>query len=378
MTPKATRHDGLVLVHDYLTQRGGAERVLLDLCEAFPDAPVVTSLYDPDATFAAFADLDVRTLALDRSATLRHDHRRALPLLAPAFSAHRVDAPVVLCSTSGWAHGVRVSGRKLAYCFTPARWLYQRERYLRGFGALPRAALTALGPALVRWDRWAAGTVDAFATSSTAVQERIVDLYRREAECIPPAPALSADGPRRPLAGLDGPFVLCVSRLMPYKNVDAVIGAADHLERHSLVVVGTGPERDRLRGLAGPRVRFTGRIDDDVLHWLYDEADCLVAPSYEDYGLTPLEAAAHGTPTVALRFGGYLDTVVEGRTGTFVDRPTADDLAAGIDRCLRTEWSADRLRGRAEDFSRARFLARIRDWVERRGSPGSGTGRPGG
>src|SRR5436189_353008 len=118
----------IALVHDYLTQRGGAERVVLSLTRAFPDAPLYTSLYDPAGTFREFADVDVRPLALNAIATLRQRHRLALPLLAAAFSRLEVPADVVVCSSSGWAHGAQVEGRKVVYCHTPARWLYQPDR----------------------------------------------------------------------------------------------------------------------------------------------------------------------------------------------------------------------------------------------------------
>ena len=126
----------IALVHDYLTQRGGAERVALSLTRAFPGAPLHTSLYEPAATFPAFAAVDVRPLPLNRLGPLRRNHRLALPLLAPAFSRLRVDADVVICSSSGWAHGARVTGRKIVYCHTPARWLYQPGRYLRAIKSI--------------------------------------------------------------------------------------------------------------------------------------------------------------------------------------------------------------------------------------------------
>ena len=124
----------VVLVHDYLTARGGAERVALSMTRAFPDAPLVTSLYDPLATFPEFRDKRVETMPVNRLRTLRRHYRMALPLLAPSFSAVRVDADVVVCSSSGWAHGIRSDGRKLVYCDTPARWLYEPDHYLPGHG----------------------------------------------------------------------------------------------------------------------------------------------------------------------------------------------------------------------------------------------------
>ena len=151
------------IVHDYLTQKGGAERVVLALCRAFPDAPVYTSLYDRATTFPEFRDRDVRSLWLDRATPLRKRHRLALPFLPLAFATTRVDAEVVVCSSSGWAHGVRTDGRKVVFCHSPPKWLYRREDYLgeRPSGAA-RAGLRVLDPYLRRFDRRAAASADTY------------------------------------------------------------------------------------------------------------------------------------------------------------------------------------------------------------------------
>ena len=118
----------VAIAHDYLTQRGGAERVVLAMLRAFPGATVHTLLYDPEGTFPEFREAHVVTSPLNRLGPLRRDHRLALPLLAPSFSRLEIAADVVVCSSSGWSHGARVEGRKVVYCHTPARWLYQPDR----------------------------------------------------------------------------------------------------------------------------------------------------------------------------------------------------------------------------------------------------------
>ena len=122
----------VALVHDYVTQRGGAERVVLAMAAALPGAPLYTSLYEPASTYEEFGSIDIRTSPLDRVALLRRKHRLALPLLAATFSRMHVDADVVLCSSSGWAHGARTDGRKIVYCHSPAKWLYAPDRYFNG------------------------------------------------------------------------------------------------------------------------------------------------------------------------------------------------------------------------------------------------------
>src|SRR5438128_3923581 len=140
------------------------------MLEAFPDASLYTSLFDPEGTFPAFGDAQVHTSRLDRLPLIRRDHRLALPLLAPAFARLEVAADVVLCSSSGWAHGARTEGRKVVYCHTPARWLYQRDRYLRGSGPAARIALRTLHSYLLRWDRHASASADRYLANSTAVR----------------------------------------------------------------------------------------------------------------------------------------------------------------------------------------------------------------
>jgi hypothetical protein len=139
---------------------------VLAIARAYPDAPIYTSLFDPDTTYPEFSDLDVRPAALNHVALLRGRHRLALPVLAPTFSAMRVDADVAICSSSGWAHGARVSGRKIVYCHAPARWLYQSDRYFAGRGATTTTSFRVLAPILAAWDRRAAASADVYLANS--------------------------------------------------------------------------------------------------------------------------------------------------------------------------------------------------------------------
>jgi glycosyltransferase involved in cell wall biosynthesis len=353
----------VALVHDYLTQRGGAERVLLSMLKAFPSAPLFTSLYEPSTTFPEFASHDVRPLSLDRLSTLRRNHRLALPLLSAAFSRLRVDADVVLCSSSGWAHGVRTSGRKVVYCYTPARWLYQRAAYVRDAPAATGLALSLLTPALTRWDRRAAWSADRYVTSGSAVRDRIREAYGIEAEVLPPPVVIDLQAERMRPGGVAPGFLLCVSRLLPYKNIDAVMAAFAELRSERLVIVGAGPDEGRLRAAAPRNVRLLGRVGDPELRWLYANCQGVVAASYEDYGLTPLEAAAFGKPAAVLRWGGFTDTVVEGGTGLFFDRPKPRAVRDAIGALLTTAWDAARLREHAARYSEEAFIRRLREVV---------------
>jgi glycosyltransferase involved in cell wall biosynthesis len=364
----------VAIVHDYLTQRGGAERVVLSMLKAFPGAPLYTSFYDPGSTFPEFADADVRTLPLDGIRPLRKHHRLALPLLAPAFSRCRVRADVVVCSSSGWAHGVSVEGRKVVYCYSPARWLYQPARYLGEGRPLAGCALGAMRSYLLAWDRRAAATADSYVTTSRAVAANIRHAYGIEASLVPPPHALDPLGPGREVGGVEPGFVLCVSRLLAYKNLEPVVDALRASPDLRLVLVGTGPEGRRLMAETPANVCLLGSVTDDELRWLYRECAGLIAASYEDYGLTPLEAAAFGKPSAVLRWGGFLDTVIDGETGVYFDRPDALSIQAALRAMNDGHFSPTVLQGHAGRYSEARFIKALRIAVMGKASGNDGCG----
>lgn len=366
---------GVVLAHDYATQRGGAERVALTIATAFPGSPMYTTLYEPRDTFPGFEQLDVRTSELNRVGLLRRNHRLALPLLASAVNAERLQGSVLVASSTGWAHGYRGADHTVVYCHAPARWLYQKDRYL-GSHTNPgvrgqvrhlaaRAAMAGLMAPLRHWDARGAQRADVYLANSTVTQRAIAEVYGIEAEVLSPPPALMPGGDERAVPGMEEGFLLCVARLLPYKNVDAIIEAVNRTPGQRLVVVGIGPDLERLQAMAGPDVHLVGRVEDDQLRWLYRHCSALVAASYEDYGLSPLEAGSFGKPSVVLRDGGYLDTVVEGVTGVFFDSPTAGAIQEGIRDLAAAPWSVNDIRTNVDRFAEGRFVRRLHDIVER-------------
>ena len=318
----------VAIAHDYLTQRGGAERVVLTLLKAFPEATVHTTLYDPEGTYPEFADAKVVTSPLNRVGALRRDHRRALPLLAPAASRPGSTPDVTIVSSSGWAHGFDIPGRSIVYCYSPARWLYQSDALPRRSGQPRPSALRPHGTAPRPGPLGQAGgrsRSDRYLAISEVVRERIRRRTASTRTSSPPPTAWTQPLRRsRSPSSLDWQdgYLLLVSRLLPYKNVDVAIDAARQSGRR-LVIIGRGPEEARLRAALPINVRMLNGLTDEQMRWAYAHADVLVAPSHEDFGLTPLEAAAFGVPTVALRGGGYLDTILDGETGLFFDRPSS-------------------------------------------------------
>lgn len=362
----------IAIAHDYLTQRGGAERVVLAMSRAFPDAAIHTLLYDPGNTFPEFAGKDVRVSALNKVGVLQRNYRAALPVLPFAAASTFIDADIVLTSSSGWAHGFRTSGRKLVYCYTPARWLYLRDEYLGdGVSLAKRAALGITSPYLRAWDRRAVQTCGRYLTLSNVVQQRIDDVYGITADVLPAPVSMTADDPVEPIAEVQNwlsasasekPY-LCVARLLPYKNVDAVI-AAFAANGRPLIVVGRGPEAARLHRMKTPNITMLSDLTDAQLNWLYQGCRALVAASYEDYGLTTIEAGIWGRPAIVLRGGGYLDTVEDGISGLFFDRPTADAIGDAVSRFESSTFEPEKIRKHVAQFSETRYIEKLHAVVD--------------
>ena len=363
-------HVRVAIAHDYLTQRGGAERVVLAMAHAFPDAPIHTTLYDPEETFPEFAALDVRTSRLNKVRYLRRHHRAALPFLPGAVSSMRINADVVLVSSSGWAHGVASTGRKLVYCYTPARWLHQQRRYLGDHSSRSTAvALKLLSPWLRRWDYRAARTASDYVTISSVVQDRVHSVYGLSSTVVP-APRPNTDMcPSEPMQAVESwlageGFELCVSRLLPYKNVDQIVAAYQDEPRRRLIIVGSGPQKQALRAASGDNVLFLEAVSDGQLAWLYRRSRALIAISYEDFGLTPLEAAAFGKPCIVLRWGGFVETMVENLTAVFIEVPEPDHVRRALEQLDAREWDADRIIEHAARYHEDVFVENIRDLVK--------------
>lgn len=352
----------VAIAHDYLTQFGGAERVVLAMMRAFPEADVYTTLYEPHATFPEFRDRRVHTSWLNRFAPLRREHRAALPLLPAASSSLDVDADVVLCSSSGWAHGFRTTGVKIVYCHSPARFVYLPGEYLGRSGRALSPFLGLARPWLRRWDRRAQAESPLYLANSRVVADRVRRYYGREAVVVPAPHTMDVLGEQSPidLPWPEADYDLLVSRLMPYKNVDVALRAYAQMPDRRLVVVGRGPLLTTLRTQATENVQIVGGVSDAQLRWAYAHSALLIAPALEDYGLTPLEAAAFGVPTVALRAGGYLETVDEGVSGHFFDHADEAHLVPAVRAAAQRPWSSSGICNHASDFGEQQFAQRLR------------------
>jgi glycosyltransferase involved in cell wall biosynthesis len=361
----------VALVHDYLVQMGGAERVLAHFMRQFPGAPIYTSVHDARRAFPEFRPELVRTSFLQKLPCARRHYQKYLSLYPLAFEQFDLrDYDLVLSSSSAFAKGVitRPETCHICYCHTPMRfaWDYHTFRARERWGIVAETALPLLIRRLRLWDRLSADRVDHFIANSRVVANRIRKHYGREAVVIPPPIDVQQ---YRPLTGVErevgaaSEAYLVLSRLAPYKRVDLAVEAFNILKR-PLVIVGEGRDLGRLRRMAGPTIRFLGRLPDEQVKEYLARCRALIFPGEEDFGLVPVEAMASGIPVIAYAAGGALETVDEGVTGVFFDAPSAQALAAAVRRSDQIRWEPERIRHRAGRFDVKRFDEQIGQFVE--------------
>ncbi len=360
----------VALVHDLLVSYGGSEQVLLEMHAMFPDAPIYTTMYDPSRLPPRFASLPVRTSFLQRVPAASRYYGAAVPLMPAAFHGFDLRGyDLVLSSAHAFAKAVRVPNGTVhvCYCYTPLRyaWSHQDEYLAR----MPlRPALAPAGRAVLNvlrgWDLDASKGVDRFVAISETVRERIAKFYGRDSEVVYAPVDLTRFAPAAERPREKDAAVLVVSRLFPYKRVDAAVEACTRLGIR-LKVIGRGPEMARLRRLAGPTVTFLGEVDDRTLEEEYRSCRMLLFTSDEDFGLAPLEAMASGRPVLALNRGGARETVIAGVTGDFYADAGVDALADALQRFREDDYDPQACAARAAEFSPRRFRSELLDVCER-------------
>jgi glycosyltransferase involved in cell wall biosynthesis len=353
----------VALVHDYLTEMGGAERVVEAMTRTFPGAPLYTSAFSPSAC-PTFAGLDVRTSFAQRLTSRKGAAKALFFALPAAFRSLDLSAfDTVVSSSSGFAHHVRprTDALHICYCHNPPRFLWQPEEYFRG-----RTTLRwTLEPALAgfrRLDRAAAGRVGSYLANSETVRKRIRATYGRDATVLYPPVDTSLYEP----TGERSERFLVVSRLLPYKRIDLAVDAATSAGL-PLDVVGEGPDRARLEARAGKTVRFFGRVPDDEVRDLLSRCTALILPGAEDFGLTVVEAQAAGRPPIVYGAGGALESVEDGVSGFVFAEQSIPALVAAMHRAaLDDRIKPDALREAALRFDVDEFTRRLEGIVSRR------------
>jgi glycosyltransferase involved in cell wall biosynthesis len=352
----------VALVHDFLLDLRGAERVFLAMCDVWPDADIYTAVYDEDGTEGRFSHRRVHTSFLQRLHVSSHSFRPLLPLYPAAIESFELSGyDVVVSSSSAWAHAVICDDPTVHvwYCHNPFRYAWNdRDRTLAARDPLTRSLLSLIFRRWRQWDCRAAERVDRYLTNSRTTQARIRAYFGREAAIVHPP---VETGRFRP--GPVGEHYLVLSELMPHKRIDTAIRAFNRLGR-PLIVAGDGPDSRRLRRLAGPNVSFAGRVSDSEVERLLSSCRALVLTAIEEFGIAAVEAQAAGRPVIALRGGGALETIREGITG-FLWAGGPDELAAAVEAFDDTAVDPRLCVENAARFDADRFKEALPQEVER-------------
>ncbi len=348
----------VALVHDWLTGMRGGERVLEEFCQLFPGASLFTLIHRRGSVSRRIESMPIHTSFLNRIPWARNHYPYLLPLYPIAISTLDLSGfDLILSISHAAAKGIRKPPGSLhiCYCLTPMRYLWDMKNdYFQNTGALglKRAALGTISSSLRRWDCATARKVDYFIADSRLVQDRISRCYERTSDVIYPPVNTGFFKPSSDGASRD--FYLLVSALVPYKRVDIAIEAFRRLESR-LIIVGSGPDREKLQSKATKNIELKGYVTNEELRDLYRNARAVIITAREDFGLVSLEAQACGCPVLAYGAGGSLETVEDGQTGVFYFERTLEGLIDGLRRLETTWFDPARLRRNAEQFSRERF-----------------------
>lgn len=367
----------VAIVHDYLNQRGGAERVVAVLHEMFPRAPIFTSIVDRGSLLPELKEADIRASWMQRlPGVLKYFKHYVLfyPSAIESFDLSGYD--IIISSSSAFAKGA-VKGKgalHVCYCYTPMRFAWNFEGYMGKESVSPvaKAALPFFMRRLKKWDIDTSSRPDFYIAISSIVKERIKKCWGRESTVIFP-PVETAKFSSAPLPAGPGKYYLAVSRLNAYKRLDLAIDAFNSMKL-PLIIAGEGPAKQALKAMSGPTIEFAGRVDDKDLPKLYAGCKALIFPGEEDFGLTPLEANAAGRPVIAYRAGGALDTVADGVSGVFFNEQTLASLVKAVTQFERTSKRFDpaRIREHALKFDKAVFMEKIREFIAQRYSEKTG------
>lgn len=370
----------VALVHDFLVQRGGAEKVLETLCEMFPKAPIYTIIYDKEKLGEKFGDREIKTSFLQKfpKFILRKYRRYLLPfmLIAPETFDLR-DFDLVISSSGAWSKGIvtRLNTIHIAYLHSPMRFVWDyNEKYLQAIGKKIGLCKRIFLSYLRIWDYEATQRPDILIANSKYTQKRLRKYYRRESEVIyPPVFNENKDinhlamnvGDDSVIQGLEKntnnkKYFLVVSRLSAYKKVDLVVKAFNKLEL-PLIVIGEGEQEKYLRKIANKNVKILGWKKEKNLQKYYQNARALVFPTVDDFGITIVEAMNYGIPVIAIRKGGANEVVEERISGEFFDAQTVEVLSDGVRRFVANEkkYNKDIIIKKAEKFSKEKFKEKV-------------------
>ena len=352
----------IALTADWLPVFGGAEHVIAEFLQLWPDAPLYTTVAKRGA-LGPLDSADIHVSTLQKWYTLLGKHEPLLPWMPRAME--RMDLrgyDVILSSSHAVGKGIipPSNATHVCYCHTPMRYAWEmEEQYLSDFGVpgFLKPTIRKRLKTVRRWDLTTAKRVDVFVANSSTTQERIKRIYNRESTVLPPPVSSHFSEAPLPEAGR-GDYYFAIGRLVPYKRFDLLIDVANALQL-PLKIAGTGKEREALRKKAGPTIELLGFVPDSQLSDLYRNAKALLFPQFEDAGVVPLEAQASGTPVIAYGKGGALDTVKDGETGLFFAEQSVESLKDALQRFEGMRFDPAVIREHTRQYSSERFREEI-------------------
>lgn len=355
-------HKKIAIVHDWLTNMGGAEQVIINFKEIYPEAPIYTTFYTPENLDEKLRNIDVRTSFLQKKKKVTN-HQKYFPFMPLAFENFNLNEyDIILSSSSSCAKGVitKPGSIHVCYCHTPMRYAWEKkDEYIEGMGKFKKKLVKLLLHYMRMWDLMSASRVDYFIANSTEVKKRIEKHYKRDAIVINPPVRCNMFN----ISNVDRDYFLVLSRLVKYKRFDLAVEACSKLGK-KLIVIGDGPEREKLEKLANENVTFLGRQPDEVVKKYLSECKALLFPGEEDFGIVPVEAQACGRPVIAYGKGGVLDSVIDGETGVFFEEQSVESLSKAIEKFETMVFSKEKIRENALSFDESVFQQKIKNYIE--------------
>ncbi len=364
----------LAIYHDWLTNYGGAERVIETLHSIYPSAPIYTSVFSPHKLPPIFKKMDISTSFLQKIPGATSYYQKLFPLMPLAFEKFCTKKyDVVISSSHSFSKGIITTPATLhiCYCYTPTRYFWDfYHLYLRRVGKISRTFGYLITNYLRLWDFCAAQRADEFIAISQTVARRILKYYHRESTVIYPPVNTSFFTPSTELrenhqSTITNPqsYYLVVSRLVPYKKIDIVIAAFRDIPDKKLKIVGDGSEETHLKKLSSPNVSFISSVSDEKLREYYRGCRAVIFPAEEDFGLVPVEAQATGTPVIAYKSGGATETVKEGITGELFYPQTKEAIVDKIKKFENKKYSPEIIREHSLLFDEEIFKEKISKFI---------------
>ena len=363
LNSKQLKHLKIAIVCDWLTNQGGAEKVILGLHQLFPDAPIYTSLYNPDK-LKGFERAEIHTSFIQKIPGAVTHHQLFLYLMPRAFESFDLDKyDIIISSSHSCAKGIIVKPGTLhiSYCHSPMRYAWENhQNYIKEYAI--SGLVKKIAPFLIHrirlWDRLSSDRVDQFIANSNYIKSRIRKFYRRDSEVIYPFIETANYTSHKTQSN----FYLAVGRLTSYKKFDLIVDTFNRLEL-PLKIVGTGNMLKKLKEKAKSNIEFLGYTSDSELRDLYGQAKALIFPQCEDFGIIPLEAMASGCPVIAYQKGGALETIIDRETGIFFPEQTTESLIEAIDLFQSLAFDKQKIIAHAKKFDKEHFNKNILDYI---------------